>query len=161
MVGPTGGYLVGFIVGAFTIGMMTEVKKKNGFLWLLMCMMVGTTIIYTFGVIQLMNWMKIDLVTAVFMGVLPFMAGDLLKMLVATLTIHRIRRRLPEFTQPRGLIHHTYGICIENHGLLRFFSPINGEYVFRINGDTRAPLIRLQGSSLNVYSKGFLSLKAG
>ena len=98
LVGPTGGYLVGFIVGAFAIGMMTEVKKNDGFLWLLMCMMVGTTIIYTFGVIQLMNWMKIDLGTAVFMGVLPFMAGDLLKMLVATLTIHRIRRRLPEFT---------------------------------------------------------------
>jgi biotin transport system substrate-specific component len=98
LIGPTGGYLVGFIVGAFTIGMMTEVKNNNGFLWLLMCMMVGTTIIYTFGVVQLMNWMKIDLETAVFMGVLPFIAGGLLKMLVATLTIHRIRRKLPEFT---------------------------------------------------------------
>lgn len=98
LVGPTGGYLVGFIAGSFVIGKMTEAKKNNSLLWLLTCMIVGTTIIYTLGVIQLMNWMKISLDKAVIMGVAPFVAGDVVKMLVAAYTTHRIRRMLPELT---------------------------------------------------------------
>jgi len=98
LIGPTGGYLVGFIAGAFVIGKMTEAKKNSGLLWLLTCMIVGTTIIYISGVIQLMNWIKIGLEKAVIIGVAPFIAGDVFKMLVATYTTHRIRRRLPELT---------------------------------------------------------------
>jgi len=73
---------------------MTEAKKNPGLLWLLTSMMVGTTIIYTSGVIQLMNWMRIDLGKAVIIGVAPFIAGDLLKMLVAAYMTRRIRRTL-------------------------------------------------------------------
>ena len=98
LVGPTGGYLVGFVAGAFVIGKMTETKKNSGLLWLLSCMMVGTIIIYIPGVIQLMNWNKIGLAEAVITGVAPFIIGDILKMLIATYTTHRIRRRLPELT---------------------------------------------------------------
>ena len=96
LVGPTGGYLVGFIAGSFVIGKMTEAKKNNSLLWLLTCMIVGTTIIYALGVIQLMNWMKIDLDKAVIVGVAPFVAGDVLKMSMAAYAAHRIKRMLPE-----------------------------------------------------------------
>lgn len=98
LVGPTGGYLVGFIAGSFVIGKMTEAKKNNSLLWLLTCMIVGTTIIYALGVIQLINWMKIDLDKAVIVGVAPFVAGDVLKMSMAAYTAHRIKRMLPELT---------------------------------------------------------------
>ena len=98
LIGPTGGYLVGFVAGAFVIGKMTEAKKNPGFLWLLTCMMVGTAIIYTSGVIQLMNYMKIGLDKAIIIGVTPFIAWDVLKMLVAAYTTHRIRRMLPDLT---------------------------------------------------------------
>ena len=95
LIGPTGGYLVGVVVGTFVIGKMTEAKKNPGLLWLLTCMVVGTIIIYTLGVIQLMNLMKIDLYKAVIIGAAPFIAGDLLKMLVAVYATHQIRRTLP------------------------------------------------------------------
>lgn len=95
LIGPTGGYLVGFIPGTFVIGKMTETKKNPSLLWLLTCMMVGTTIIYTSGVAQLMNWMKIDLRSAVIIGAAPFIIGDLLKIFVAAYVAHRIRRTLP------------------------------------------------------------------
>jgi biotin transport system substrate-specific component len=96
LVGPTGGYLVGFVAGTFVIGKMTEAKRDSSLLWLLTCMIVGTVVIYTLGVIQLMNWMKIGLAEAVIMGVAPFIAGDILKMLVAAYATHRIRRMLPK-----------------------------------------------------------------
>jgi biotin transport system substrate-specific component len=98
LVGPTGGYLVGFVAGAFVIGNMAEARSSSGFMWLLACMIVGTTIIYTLGVIQLMNWMKIGLAEAVITGVAPFTVGDALKIFLAAYTIHRIRRMLPELT---------------------------------------------------------------
>jgi biotin transport system substrate-specific component len=100
LVGPTGGYLVGFIAASFVIGKMTEAKNNNSFLWLLTCMIVGTTVIYTLGVLQLMNWLKISLNSAVIVGVTPFVAGDVVKILVAVYTTHRIRRMLPQLTQP-------------------------------------------------------------
>ncbi len=96
LIGPTGGYLVGFITGAFVIGKMAEAKKNRGLLWLLTCMMIGTTIIYASGIIQLMNWMSIDFEKAIMIGVAPFIAGDLLKMLMAAYATDRIRRTLPE-----------------------------------------------------------------
>ena len=98
LVGPTGGYLVGFVAGAFVIGNMAEARSRSSFMWLLTCMIVGTTIIYALGVIQLMNWMKIGLAEAIITGVLPFIVGDALKILLAAYTTHRIRRMLPELT---------------------------------------------------------------
>lgn len=96
LIGPTGGYLIGFITGAFVIGKMIETKENCGFQWLLTSMIIGTVIIYTSGVFQLMNWMNIGLDKAVIIGVAPFIVGDILKILGAAYTAHRIRRTFPE-----------------------------------------------------------------
>lgn len=96
LLGPTGGYLVGFVAGAFIIGKMAEAKERSSFLWLLTCMIVGTIIIYTSGIVQLMNWMKIGLSEAVFTGVAPFIVGDALKIILAAYLINRIREMLPD-----------------------------------------------------------------
>jgi len=98
LIGPTGGYLIGFIAGAFVIGKLVEVKKNPSLPWLLTCMMAGTVLIYALGVIQLMNWMKIDVKSAIVIGVLPFIVGDSLKMLAAAYVTQRIKKVLPSLT---------------------------------------------------------------
>ncbi len=95
IIGPTGGYLVGFIVGAFVIGKLVETRKDGGFLWFLTCMVAGTLAIYLCGIIQLMNWTKADLDKALVMGVLPFIFGDLVKMSVAAYVAQQVWRTLP------------------------------------------------------------------
>ena len=35
LLGPTGGYLIGFVVGAFVIGKLTTIRKKPGLVWLI------------------------------------------------------------------------------------------------------------------------------
>jgi biotin transport system substrate-specific component len=83
LLGPTGGYLIGFIIAGYVIGKMVESKNKCGYVWILISLIVGTAVIYVLGVIQLSVWMNIGLDKAVFLGTLPFLVGDALKIAVA------------------------------------------------------------------------------
>jgi len=96
LLGPTGGYLVGFIPGAFVIGKLAEMKKNPSFRRLLICMTAGTVVIYVLGVLQLMNWVRIGVKEAIVLGVLPFIVGDALKILAAAYMTIRIRKVLPK-----------------------------------------------------------------
>jgi biotin transport system substrate-specific component len=92
--GPSGGYLIGFIIAAFVIGELRKIKR--GVVWLCICMVVGTIIIYILGIIQLMNWAKFDLNQALVLGVLPFIFGDVIKILIATYITYRVEKILPQ-----------------------------------------------------------------
>lgn len=95
LVGPTGGYLLGFILGAFAIGKLAEMKKNPSFQWLLVCMTTGTAVIYVVGALQLTIWAGIGVNEALTIGVLPFIVGDSLKILAATYITVRIRKAFP------------------------------------------------------------------
>jgi len=84
MVGPTGGYIFGFLVAAFFVGYMIEKGYGRDKKSVLLCMVIGNLIIYLFGVIGLrlyfaeFTWWKIMIV-----GVVPFLIGDTIKILGA------------------------------------------------------------------------------
>jgi biotin transport system substrate-specific component len=61
-------------------------------MWILFSMVIGTLVIYTLGIIQLSLWLKIGLEKAILIGVLPFIVGDSLKMLLATYITIKIRK---------------------------------------------------------------------
>ena len=91
LIGPTGGYLIGFIVGAYAMGKIFEVKGKGGFKswkerqkWLIISMITATVIIYSFGVAQL-SLIIGSLETAIVVGMLPFLVGDAIKIFVVSI----------------------------------------------------------------------------
>lgn len=92
LLGPTGGFLIGFIIGAFVIGKMIEVKREPGILWISLALLIGTACIYIPGVLQLAFVAKLSLVKAVLAGVAPFLPGDLLKMMAAVLISLGLRK---------------------------------------------------------------------
>jgi biotin transport system substrate-specific component len=94
LMGPTGGYLIGFIVAAFVIGKLVEMKKNAGFSWLVLSMLAGGCIVYTLGVLQLMVVAQLSLAKAVAAGVLPFAPGDTLKVVAAAAIALKIRGRI-------------------------------------------------------------------
>lgn len=94
LLGPTGGYLMGFIVGSFIIGKLVETKGNPSFTWILISMVIGTLAIYTLGVIQLSLWLKTSIEHAISLGVLPFLIGDSLKILLASFITLRVRKIL-------------------------------------------------------------------
>jgi biotin transport system substrate-specific component len=92
--GPTGGYLIGFVAAAALIGKLTALKKRPGFAWLCLSLVAGTAVLYTLGVLQLSLVARLAPATALAVGVLPFLPGDVLKILLTALIALKLRDRL-------------------------------------------------------------------
>lgn len=84
--GPTGGYIFGFIIAAFLIGKLTEKAERaerSGLLVNIFNMSSGILVIYALGVFQLMMVAEIGPGTALTLGALPFIPGEIVKTGVA------------------------------------------------------------------------------
>ncbi|WP_108814745.1 biotin transporter BioY [Loktanella sp. Alg231-35] len=80
MFGPTGGYLLGFLVAAILVGWATDrFGRRHGSL----SMPLGLAVIYALGVAWLSQFVPSDKVLA--FGVTPFLFGDLCKVVLAAL----------------------------------------------------------------------------
>jgi biotin transport system substrate-specific component len=92
--GPTGGYLIGFIAAAAVIGKLASLKARPGFAWLCLSLVAGAAVIYTLGILQLMLVARLSAVKALAVGVLPFLWGDGIKILLAATVALKLRDRL-------------------------------------------------------------------
>ena len=95
--GPTGGYLVGYlflalIAGAFG-GRYTENKWKS-IAFAALGMVLGTMVLYALGTAWLAYSAGMDFQAALWAGVIPFIPGDLVKMVIAVLLGSAVRGRL-------------------------------------------------------------------
>lgn len=94
--GPTGGYLLAFPLAAYVTGVLAARVPFDGgvlnTLRLLVAVFLGTLVVFAGGAAQLAALIG-DPVLAVKLGVLPFLAGDVVKVGVAVLVAARIRRR--------------------------------------------------------------------
>lgn len=81
LLGPTGGYIIGFIVAAYGIGLLAEHGLDRSWRTALVPFLLGTLIIYVLGVSVLSLY--VGLPAALAQGLLPFLIGDLIKLLLA------------------------------------------------------------------------------
>ena len=88
LLGPTGGYLIGFIPGAFVTGLVTETFGRST-LAAACAMIAGIAAIYLLGAFQLSVVAGLSVPQSVVIGVLPFLPGDSIK-LAAALIISRL-----------------------------------------------------------------------
>jgi len=94
LIGPTGGYLVGFVVGAFLIGKLTAIRKNPGLVWLICAMSLGISVVYMLGIMQLMVVAKLDFDKAIAVGLLPPLPGDILKIIIAAFICRKVRNHV-------------------------------------------------------------------
>ena len=79
--GPTGGYLFGFLLAGVAMGYLAERGMGRTVLSTVAAMVLGNSVIYLCGALWLANF--IGLGQAIAAGVLPFLYGDALKLAVA------------------------------------------------------------------------------
>jgi biotin transport system substrate-specific component len=84
LLGPTGGYLLGFVLASIVLGEMVERRKDWSMGRVLAAMSLGVLIIYALGAAQLALFLGLDVVEAAVLGVLPFITVDALKVLMAS-----------------------------------------------------------------------------
>jgi len=92
--GPTGGYLLGFIIAAFVIGTVDRFKKNADIFWHIFSMVIGMLIIYALGSLQLSLVAKMSFKKALAVGALPFIPGDVIKILLAAIISSRLKGRI-------------------------------------------------------------------
>ena len=89
--GPTGGYLIGFVIASLLIGYIIDKNPKlRNFLPMIILMAaVNFFIIYGFGLLNLNLWLKIvkgssvSLWELLMMGAIPFIPGGIVKIILA------------------------------------------------------------------------------
>lgn len=94
--GPTAGYLAGWVAAAFLIGYLTERNwtRLNYALAFLFCVVGGVVTLYAIGIPWSAYVAKISLATA-FTGSMPFVPGDIVKALIAAAVIMIVKRSYP------------------------------------------------------------------
>jgi biotin transport system substrate-specific component len=85
LLGPAGGYLIGFIAAAYIIGKIVESRQEAGLAWIVLSLIIGDLVIYTFGTVQLSLLAHLSINKALLVGVVPFLIGDLIKMAATVL----------------------------------------------------------------------------
>ena len=88
MLGPTGGYLIGFVAAAFLVGWFYE---KAGELYHLGGLATGTAAIYVCGYSWLVVSTGMNPWLALMSGVIVFIPGDMVKGYAAYLIEKRLR----------------------------------------------------------------------
>jgi biotin transport system substrate-specific component len=78
--GPTGGYLLGFVLAVYAIGRASEAGFMSTFGRSVLTLIAANALLYTAGVTWLAVLIGIE--KAIAAGLLPFLAGDALKILL-------------------------------------------------------------------------------
>ena len=90
--GPTGGYLAGFVIAAYVVGLAADRGWMRNALRVAIAMVAGNLAIYSFGAMWLAAFTGLP--QAVAAGVVPFLAGDVLKIAVAMIVLPVAHRML-------------------------------------------------------------------
>lgn len=91
--GPTGGYLIGFIFMALICGFFIEKWQSKIYMHFL-GMVLGTVVCYIFGTGWLAVQAHMGFYQALAAGVLPFIVGDLVKIIIALIAGPAIYKQL-------------------------------------------------------------------
>lgn len=93
LLGPTGGYFLGYLLLTVVAGYFVDkFPGKRG-----MCVLglaLGTAACYAVGTVWLAVQMELDFCAALMVGVVPFLVGDVVKIIIAVWLGYLIQRRI-------------------------------------------------------------------
>jgi biotin transport system substrate-specific component len=96
----TAGYLIGFIIAAALVGFMAERRQDRQFPTMFTAFILGSFVIYVFGVVGLMLSFDMTPSQAIAAGVVPFVLGDVIKAAAAGLLLPGVWKLVGEHPRP-------------------------------------------------------------
>lgn len=100
LLGPTGGYLLGYLPCVAVVGVMAGKKAKGRYATLLFTlgMIFGTLVLYSIGTLWflLVYTKKVSLMEAIYACILPFLPGDAIKLFLGAILYPPLRRLLAQ-----------------------------------------------------------------
>ena len=96
MAGPTGGYLAGFLLACIVLGALADRGWTRNWQTTVAAMLVGTAIIYLLGVTWLSQLIGFD--KAITFGLVPFIYGDILKLVIAAAAVPYMWKMVAKLT---------------------------------------------------------------
>ena len=96
LLGPTGGYLIGFIFLAAIAGFFVEKFPAKIYMHVV-GMIIGMAICYIFGTAWLAGQLGMSFVAALGVGVIPYLPGDTAKIIIAIIAGPQIRKAVSRF----------------------------------------------------------------
>jgi biotin transport system substrate-specific component len=91
VVGPTGGYIAGYIIAAIIVGVIVK-KLGNSIYSYIVSMGVGIIGCYFIGTAWFMYLTQSGLIEALLMCVVPFLIGDILKIILSALLVKKLKK---------------------------------------------------------------------
>jgi biotin transporter BioY len=85
LIGPTGGYLFGFVAVAFVVGLLAERGWDRRIWTAALAMLAGEAVLYVFGLSWLAQFVPGEAVLQT--GLYPFIIGDVIKVIAAALIL--------------------------------------------------------------------------
>lgn len=90
--GATLGYIVGFVVASAVLGHLASVGRVRTVPSTLVAMLLGTALIWTLGTVWLSLLTGMGIAEATATGVVPFIAGDIIKIVAAVAVVPTLWR---------------------------------------------------------------------
>ncbi|MEE8340998.1 MAG: biotin transporter BioY [Candidatus Neomarinimicrobiota bacterium] len=90
LLGPTGGYLIGFVPAAYLVGYLAEKGFVDKITPTFIALTLGTIVIFIFGI----SWLAVTagIETALKIGLYPYLFGAMVKIILATIIVNSIYR---------------------------------------------------------------------
>lgn len=93
LLGPTGGYLIGFLFLAIISGLFIDYFKGKIYMYTL-GMVLGLAVTYLLGTAWLALQMDLSFYEGLMMGVIPFIPGDIIKIIAALILGPILRKNI-------------------------------------------------------------------
>ncbi|ABW19270.1 BioY protein [Alkaliphilus oremlandii OhILAs] len=93
ILGPTGGFIIGFLFSAIAISYLKG-RKTNILRYVLVTVFIGMPVTYLLGASYMSYALNMDYKKAIELAVIPFLLGDAIKCVIASIIAARVHRIL-------------------------------------------------------------------
>lgn len=92
LLGPSGGYIFSFPIMALVIALIVKRNEKLSFK--IIALIIGTAVCYLIGTLWFIYVTNTSLIPALTMCVIPFLPGDILKIIISIILANRLNSKI-------------------------------------------------------------------